>query len=717
MNIVRALDAALPELPERLTRRDKPKLDPRVIAREHMQDGRPIVLTKLPGTSSILRFIPEQWKLIQLFDGNRSYGEIAELSPETTGLAFSEDDVRELASFLYDETDFICKTPLEKNIILKEELRGQRRKRRKRFRVPDFTDIPIKEWPNADRYMSWLYPKVKFFFRPGVVLLTLCLFAVMVWMWADKFGEIWRDSFEFFNFTTKSGSDLFEFWFLFGALALFHESAHGLTCKHFGGDVEKMGFTLMYFAPSFYCDSSQAWIYGGKWQRIAVAIAGIWLDLILCAIATAIWWATATGMAIHDFAYKVMMITGIGVSLLNLNPLIELDGYLIFCELVHETGLKENSTAYISSYIRKQVFGLPVELEFVPRRRRAFYIGYAIVSGLYSYLLLSFLMMLVFNVARSYSPEWAFLPALAAGYWVFKSRIHKLVRFMKIVYLDKRESVKAWLTLPRIAAILTAALLVIFLPLWPDFVEGRFVLEPGHRSFIRAEVPGVVTRVMTGEGQSVIAGQPLIELRNLQLQSAAAQAEADLRVASAEANQALLTYRDFGAARYKREESRERHRQLTEEIALLRVTSPISGVVATPHLQNLLGMHIDAGTQIAEVADMSTLRAQIYVPEFEMREVRLGTRVRLEPNSRFMPISAILLSLAPTPSEAAPGLLAKEQLKGINPPRFYVGSALVQNTGELREGMSGTAKIFVAHRSLGQLAGIFARDLIGRKIW
>jgi len=717
MNIAHALDAALPELPERLIRRDKPKLDPRIIAREHIQDGRPVVLTKLPGTTSILRFIPEQWKLLQLLDGNRSYAEIAALSAEATGAEFSEDDVREIASFLYDETDFICKTPIEKNIMLREELRGQRRKQRKRFRVPDFTDISLKEWPNADRYLSWLYPKVKYFYSPGVVLLTLFLFVVMLWMWADKFGEIWRDSFEFFNFTTKSGKDLIEFWLLFGALALFHETGHGLTCKHFGANVEKMGFTLMYFAPSFYCDSSQAWIYGGKWQRIAVAIAGIWIDLILCVVATAVWWGTATGMAVHDFAYKVMMVTGIGVSLLNLNPLIELDGYLIFCELVHETGLKEKSTAYISSYVRKEIFGLPVELEFLPRRRRAFYIGYALISGLYSYLLLSFLMVFVFHVAKSYTPEWAFLPALAAGYWVFKSRIHTLVRFMKIVYLDKRERVKAWLTAPRIAAISTAALLAIFLPLWPDFVNGRFVLEPAQKALIRTEVPGTVVQVLAEEGESVAAGQSLVELSNLQLQSAAAEAEADLRIASAQANQALLSYKDFGAAEYRRQETSERRRELADQVALLRITSPICGTLATPRLQDLVGTHLDAGAQVAEVADLSTMTARIYIPEFGLREVRLGARVRLEPNSRFLPVSATLLSLAPAPTEAAAGMLPKEQLKGISPPRYYVGSALVRNPGELREGMSGTAKIFVARRSLGELGGIFVYDLVERKIW
>ena len=717
MNIAQALDAALPELPERVIRRDKPKLDPRVIAKERVEDGILNVVAKLPGTLSILTIVPEEWKLVQLFDGSRSYQEISDLSAEATGAFFSEDDVREIAGFLYDDTDFICKTPLEKNIILQQQLRGQRGKKLKRSRMADFTDITIKEWPNADQYISRLYPKLKFIYTPAFVLFTILLFAVMLWMWADRFGEIWSDSFEFYNFTTKSGKDLVEFWFLFAFMAFFHESAHGLTCKHFGGNVEKMGFTLMYFAPSFFCDASQAWVYASRWQRVAVSIAGIWIDLIICVFATVVWWGTATGMAIHDLAYKVMMVTGIGVSLLNLNPLIKLDGYIIFADLVHQQDLKEKSTAYLSSLVRKTIFRLPVEVEFVPRRRRAFYIIYAILSGLYGYLLLSFLMVLTYHILHSYTPEWAFVPALAAGYWVFKGRIHTLVKFMKIVYLDKRERVKAWLTAPRVTALSTAALLVIFLPLWPDFIEGRFVLEPAHKALVRAASPGTVTHVLAREGQSVSAGQPLVELSNLQMESAAAGADADMHVASDQVNLALLRYGDFGPVEYKRQAMAERNRTLVSQVALLRITSPISGVVVTPRVDDLLGAYLDRGEEVAEVADLSTMTARIYIPEFAMREVRLGSKVRLQTESQVVPLTATLSEGGPAATAAEPGLIPKEQLKGVTPPRFYVGSAFLRNAGELREGMTGTAKVFVTRRSIAGFTWIFAHDLIDRKVW
>src|ERR1700687_3745260 len=450
MNIVRALDVALPELPERVIRKNPPKLDPRVISKEHIENGQPVVVVKMPGTDIVFRFVPLQWRLIQLFDGNRSYAEIAELFQKETGTAASEDDVKELAGFLQSESRLLYKSPIEQNIILQQELRSSRAKRN-RFHGLDFSDITIRTWDNADRYITWLYPRVKFLFTPWFVWTSIGMFVVMAWMWADRFGEVWSDSFAFYNFTQKSGADLLEFWFLFGAMAAIHETAHGLTGKHFGATIEKMGFTLMYFMPSFFCDATQVWVIAGKWARIATAIAGIWLDLVICFFATVVWWGTATGMGVHDWAYKIMMVTGIGVSILNLNPLIKLDGYLIFSEMVAEPSLKESSTAYLSGWIRKHLFQLPAEVPYVPRRKRTFFVIYGILSGLYSYSLLTFLMVITYHILRSFTPAWAFLPALAIGYWVVRSRIKLTVDFMKMLYLDKKQRIREWFTPPRVA--------------------------------------------------------------------------------------------------------------------------------------------------------------------------------------------------------------------------------------------------------------------------
>jgi hypothetical protein len=62
-------------------------------------------------------------------------------------------------------------------------------------------------------------------------------------------------------------------------------------------------------------------------------------------------------------------------------------------------------------------------------------------------------------------------------------------------------------------------------------------------------------------------------------------------------------------------------------------------------------------------------------------------------------------------------LFEKAQLEGIRTPRFYLGNVELQNRGDLREGMSGNAKILVGRRSLAGFAWRFARDIFGRRIW
>jgi putative peptide zinc metalloprotease protein len=716
MNIVRALDVALPELPERVIRKNPPKVDPRVIFKEHIEKGQAVVLVKMPGTELVFRFSPIQWKLVQMFDGIRSHAEIAEHFQTETAVAVSEDDVKELASFLQRDTQILYKTPIEQNITLQGELRSSRKKR-SRFQVKDLSDITLKVWNNADGYITWLYPRVRFMFTPWFVWTSIGTFVLMGWMWADRFGEIWSDSFAFYNFTKKSGTDLVEFWLLFGAMAAIHETAHGLVGKHFGARIEKMGFCLLYFAPTFFCDATQVWVMGGKWARIATSIAGIWLDLVVCFFATVVWWGTPTGMAIHDWAYKIMIVTGIGVSLLNLNPLIKLDGYLIFSELVAEPSLKESSTAYLSGWVRKHLFRLPVEVPYVPRSKRSFFVIYGILSGLYSYSLLSFLMVITYHILRSFSPEWAFLPALAIGYWVFRSRIKLLVDFMKMLYLDKKERVREWFTPPRLAISAAVMLLLLFLPVWPDFVQGPFILSATHRVVLHATVPGTVDSISVQEGQRVSAGTPLLQMRNLDLESQTAQAQADLTAATDHATWAALRHADFGAAEQERQHFAENNRLSADKLARLGVVSPISGVVVTPHLANLVGRPLDEGDALLELADTSRLQANVYLPEFSMHDVRPDAPVRLLIHGQLAALSGALSLLSPASTPIAEGLVPKEQLQGINPPRYYLGIVLLNNDGSLMEGMTGSAKVFADRRSLAGFTFRFARDLVRRKIW
>jgi putative peptide zinc metalloprotease protein len=713
MNVTEALKVALPDLPARSLRRGYPRLHPLIVTREHLEDGQPITYAIVSGANQLYRFTPEQWRLMQLFNGERSYQEVSILFKAQTGISYTPQDIQEYVS---DIQEIWYTAPDATNATSAQKGAEQRHKTASK-KFQDITTIEVEHW-DPDEYLTWLHGKISFVYSAWFTWLTVASFALMGIIFIARWDEIGTDTWKYYDFTQKGFSDIVEFWLLFCFLGFFHESAHGLTCKHFGGAVHKMGFLLYYLEPCFYVDVTEVYVYAGKWARIATSIAGIWVETMFCVVATIVWWGTPVGTPVHELCYKIILITGVGVALINLNPLIKLDGYYILCELVGIIGLKEDSTAFVSSWMKKNVLRLPVEVEFVPRRRRIGFAVYAILSGIYSYTLLYVVVTFSYHVFRKYSPEWAFVPSALLGLMIFKSRLRALVRFMKTAYLDKREQVRSWLTKPRLAVAGLAAALILFTPIWPETRAGRFSLEPVQKAVIRASVPGEVTSVLPQEGQHVSAGALVLQMRNLELETRAAQATADLTQASHRATQARLQYADYSKAERERESLQEQSSELHHQLDALQVRSPIAGAVATPRVRDLAGTYVVPGTLLMEVADTTLLRARIYVPEFDMRGIRVGSRVSLKLDSLFREQSSTVDGIAPVACTIERGLISIEKYKGMSGQTFYSVTALVSNhLGQLRTGMSGTGKILIKHRSIAGLAWKAARDFLGRKLW
>lgn len=716
MNIVEALEVALPPLPAQRAHGRLPRMQPGLLAREDVEGGVPTVLVMKPGSDGFYRLSPQQWRLFQLFDGRRSLPEIAEQFQRSTGIQCSEEEVRELANFLSD-TDLLYRPASERISALADELRRQRRHSRK-SKFGDFSEIQIFSF-DADAMLTSIYPYLRFIYTPWFTVFTIALFACMASIFVAHWGEIWRDTATYYTFSQKGFHDLVEFWVLLFLIAVVHETAHGLTCKHFGGGVHRMGFLLMYSLPCFFCDTTEAWLHTGRTGRILTMLAGIWVELTICAFSTLTWWATTPGTWLHDMAYKIILFTGIAVVVLNINPLIKLDGYFIFCELIGIGDLKEKSTAYTSSWVRRNVFGLPAEVEYVPPRRRPLFIGYSLASGAYSYGLLLALVGFSNNVLRNFSPEWAFLPVLGIAFVLFKSRILMLEKFVRAVYLDKKERLRQWLRgRPAAIAALCAAVLV-FVPVWPVYVAGKFELQARSRAVVRNQVGGSVTGVFVAEGQQIAAGMPLLRLRNLALESEAAQVQADLRLAQARAVQADLHYTGWGPAERQRQQLGERDRLVKQELGKLEITSPTAGTVTTPRPLDLVGSYLAPGTTVLEIADLSTLQARVYLSEQDVRDLHPQAPAQLHLDSAWHALSGTLVALAPAPAPLAPGLEPQQQsYKGLLPPPYYVAWVKLNHpTSQLREEMSGTAKIFVRRESIAEAVGRTVRDVITRKIW
>jgi len=715
MNLSEVLNLALPELPARRASKNFLRLHPKLIAREQIEGGVPTMVAMVSGNSFILRFTPEQWKLVQLFNGERSSSDVIALFQQETGIAFDEKDLIEFCDSL-EECGFWYKTSLDLSSTGSQKVADERRRRTKK--KIDLAMMTFSTW-DPDDYLTKLHARVSFIYTKWFTFLTLGVFAVMALIFLNGLSEIWHDTVRYYSFTDKSAADLAEFWLLFCGLGFFHESAHGLTCKHFGGGVHSMGFMLVYLSPAFFCDVGELFVYAGKWPRVAAIIAGIWVELMFCSVASIVWWGTPAGSPIHDFAYKIMLITGVAVVLMNLNPLIKLDGYYLFGELIGISTIKESSTEYLSNWTKRNLFRMPVEVPYLRSRRRWLFVGYALLSGFYSYVVLFAVVRFVYNIFSRLDPLWGFVPALVLAVLILRSRLRSAVRFMKDFYLDKQQSFRMWRGQPyRTTATSLAVALFLLAPVWRQTVAGRFSLVPERQAIIRAAVPGEITDVLADEGTAVQSGVPLFLLRSVQLEAETDDTRVSLGTAEAKTREAQMKYANLGVARAERDSQAGRSRSVIEQIATLRVSSPISGIVVTPRLHDRLGSFVQEGDILAGVEDARTLKAQIYIPEFQIRKVSLGAPSSLKLESVFQPIRSRVSSLAPASSELGPGLEHEERYKGIASPRFYVATVQVLNTGGImRSGMSGNAKIQVGWQSIGGFAWETAREFFQRKVW
>jgi len=717
MNITEALNAALPEIPARMIAERYPRMAPDVVFREHIEDGKPVFRVYVPSAEAMYKFPPQNWALIQLFDGQRSYCEIADLYSRQTRVEHSAEQVRDFAAEL-ESMDFWYKTPQEKNVVLMQKTAEERRKLLQK--KSKYGDLSLILFPavNPDKFLTWLYKYTSFFYTRWFTLVTLVAFGFAAGITITHWSEIGRDTLEFYNFADKSWGDVVQFYLLALVVLGIHEIGHGHACKHYGGRVPAMGFALIYLAPAFYTDTTEGDVKGTRYERLIIALAGVWAELLIYAVATPVWWGTPPDTAVHNAAYILMLITGISAALINWNPLIKLDGYHMLCEVLGIVDLKEASTAFVSAWVKRHVWGLPVDVPYIPKNRRLGYAAYALLSGLYSYSVLYVVARFVGNVFRNFNPEWSFLPELATAGLIFRSRIRTLLNFMKFVYLDKKDHIRAWFR-PRRTLVIAGVIVVLMLvPVWRESASGRFVLEPAQHAVLRNSVPGVVTEVYVDEGQQIAAGAPVVELRNLPLQSKVARSQADLAAATSHATSAAMHYADIGPALQDRDRLARQAQQLESEAANLELASPIAGTVVTPRVLDRMGSYVPAGTELAEVADLRDLRARIYVPEHEIYKFNVGSQARLQVEGILNKRDTRVVAIAALSSAIPAGLEEVAQYKGTRAPNFFMVDLMVGNAnGILRPGMVGTARVYGRRRSLAGFATQEIANFLGRKIW
>jgi putative peptide zinc metalloprotease protein len=713
MNLVEALDAALPEIPqERLSRSRPLQLDPDLITHETILDGEPVIGVLQRGKNSYYRFSPSEWELARMFDGQRSYEEVAEIYSSHIGSSVGAEQIRQFAEQL-DTAGLSYETHQEKNLAMRDKLLAQRG-RRMESKI-NLAHISFSAW-DPDRYFDWLDGMAgKFIYSRWCVLSALLLFAFETVVVVNNWHSIAPDTALFFSFGQKSLVEFARFWILILIVGFLHETAHGLTCKHYGGQVHSMGLMFLYLAPCFFVDVTESWVSATKVQRLATIIAGIWIELVVCAVAMVFWLQAPAGGWFHSFMYEFILLTGFAAVVINLNPLIKLDGYYLLTEIIEIPELKERSTAFLSAWVQARALRLPVEVPIVPRRRVALFAIYCIASGIYSYGLLFFVVRFSYNLGTRWFAEWAIIPSLVLAFALYRSRLRSLRRVLTESWERNIQSRFRWR--PVYALVAFGVIALLFVPLWRDREDAFFVIEPLESHTVCAAVPGRIDGVLVQEGQKVHAGEALLHMTSSVAAAMGSAALAETRNARFKTFDSQIQGQSIGTAAAQQVAARRMTGLANEAQSSLELTSPADGTVVSENPAMLLDQNVGNGQPLLRIADEARM-VRVFVPAPALNRISPNSEVALALPGQFSLLRLKLPMPAGEPFTLPAGLMAAEKYQGIKLPIFYNSLIPMPATGgNPMYGLSGRAMIFGVRRSLAGRVATALANLVKAHVW
>jgi putative peptide zinc metalloprotease protein len=678
-----------------------PKFRTNLRISEQVFAGEVSYMLKVVETESYIRFSPYEYALLQICDGTRTPAKAAaamsELYPDAP---ITEQNVLDFLDLT--DPNLWDRGLGQRNLAVLQRIREERKNRVDRSNLLYFTLFTV----DSDAVLDRIYPYLRWAFTPAFVIASVGLFAWMTGIMISDYSRIEADTLEFFTFTHKSLYDIWVFWLLVFVVLGIHEFGHGLTCKHFGGNVPKMGVLLQYFNPAFFTECSDMVLFENPAHRLWTIWAGLWVEMLICAVATILWYYTLPGSAMNDLCYKVLLFTGLSALLFNLNPLIKYDGYYLLCQHLEIEDLSEHAYAYVNAWMRKHILRHKIELPAASLRKRRIFLIYASLSFVYSIVVIAFFLLFVRNVfVRTFGTDSGYILTVFVIFLMLRKKIGNAIRRLIAELREIKEKLMA-LRMSRRGwtgtAILAAVLLV---PFTPNEVPTDFLLEPGARADVRSSVPGVVSQVLVREGDRVEAGAVLAQLHNPSLESNAKQVRQKLELAE----RALLAARASNQMSEIAKATRERQALETEfieaqsKVAGLTLRIPLAGIVTTPVVEQKAGQYLSRGDLLATVVNRSGMKARVLVHDWQLQDVRESATVKLKvrayPLQTFRGhVEQILPAAALDRPPSDPQKVERYGQELSN--YFAVVLAIPNPNGELREGMTGTAKIFGSYNPL-----------------
>lgn len=418
-----------------------------------------------------------------------------------------------------------------------------------------------------------------------------------------------------------------------------HEAAHALAVRRWGGEVHEAGLTLMMLMPVPYVDASAAHGFSQPWQRAVVSAAGIMAEMSLAALGLWCWLLCEPGWP-RDIGFVVWFAGCLSTLLFNANPLQRLDGYHLLTDCLQLPNLATRSQQWWHQHVRlwlsaqdaaSEAAARPAPIHSAPTApgEAPWLVAYAPLSWLYQGLVWFGMSWWLGTISPPLG--WAGM-TLTMWMCLLRPGWHWLREIWQTWLWASASAGARRAQVARRAACLMILPAMLVLP-WPDRVLVQGLVWAPDEALVRPEVEGFVQTVHQADGVMVQTGDLLITLHNPKLDAERARVAAKL--AQAEQGGFGFAGTDSAKAGQAGDEAQRWQAELAridEQRAALAVRAHHAGRLVLPHATDLPGRYVHRGELLGHVLDRSTPTIRVAVAESEvgrLQEASPALTVRL----------------------------------------------------------------------------------------
>ena len=367
-----------------------------LVTNRQVHEGQAWYVVKDPISLHYFRFRPEEYALLEMLDGDASLDDLKEnFEEQFPPRRITVDEVSRFVGTLHRSGLVIGDRPGQGPQL--NELRRQR---------------VIKEWKqwlssimclrfrgiDPDWMLEKLNPLFGRIFSPAFIAVALIYTFSALMLVLVNFDTFKSKLPEFREFFAVGN------WIYIGAALaitkIIHEFGHGLSCKYYGGECHEMGFMLLVFTPCMYCDVSDSWMLPNKWKRVMIGAAGMFVELIMAATATFLWWNSHEGL-FNQMCLNVMFVSSVSTLLFNANPLMRFDGYYILSDILEIPNLRSKARSSLARIARKWCLGMKLQDDpFLPKRNQGLFALYSVASTLYMWMIMVSIFIFAWNAMK-----------------------------------------------------------------------------------------------------------------------------------------------------------------------------------------------------------------------------------------------------------------------------------------------------------------------------